>query len=133
MAALAKDRNTPVRPGDILVAGVKKGAKIHAGSLVAKAAGGYAVPATKAQNLVVLGRAEQAVTGGAADGDVTVEVRRGTFRWANAPGGGAIDASLVGEQAHILDDQTVTKTAAGSTPAGKIVAVDSDGVWVETR
>ena len=134
MAALTADRSTPAREGVLITAGVKAGAKIYAGALVVKAAGGYAEPGKKAANLVVLGRAEESVTGGAADGDVKVKVRRGVFAWGNSSGAGAIDASLVGESAaYIADDQTVTKTAAGATAAGKIVAVDSEGVWVETR
>ena len=63
-----------------------------------------------------------------------MEVRRGVFAWANSAGNAAVGAGLIGEKkAYILDDQTVTKTAAGATAAGVIVAVDSEGVWVETR
>ena len=135
MAALAKDRNTPSRKGNLISVPVKAATKIYAGSLVAKAAGGYAAPAAKAENLVVLGCAEVSVdnTDG-ADGDVHVEVRRGVFRWGNSAGAGKIAATEIGEKkAYIVDDQTVIKTAAGSTAAGVIVGVDAEGVWVETR
>lgn len=133
MAALAADRSTPAREGEIITAGVKKETAIFAGSLVVKEAGGYAEPGKKAGSLVVLGRAEHSVTGGAADGDVTVKIRRGVFAWENSAGAGEITAALVGEKAYVADDQTVTKTASGATAAGKIIAVDSEGVWVETR
>ena len=135
MAALAKDRNTPARKGGYITVGVKAGVKIYAGALVVKAAGSYAEPGKKAENLIVLGRAEHlADNTGGADGDITVEVRRGVFAWANSAGNAAVGAGLTGEKkAYILDDQTVTKTAAGATAAGVIVAVDSEGVWVETR
>ena len=132
MAALASDRNTPSREGDIITVPVKKGAVIHAGSLVASAAGIASAP-TKAASLVALGRAEESVTGGAADGDVTVRVRRGVFAWGNSAGGGALANTDIGADAYIADDQTVTKTDTGSSKAGKVLGVDSDGVWVETR
>lgn len=135
MAALAKDRNTPSRKGELISVPVKAATKIYAGSLVAKAAAGYAAPASKAENLVVLGRAEESVdnTDG-ADGDVYVPVRRGVFRWGNSAGAGKIGVTEIGgSKAFIADDQTVTKTAAGATSAGKIVGVDAEGVWVETR
>lgn len=135
MAVLSKDRMTPVRAGELISVPVKAATKIHAGSLVAKAAGGYAAPAAKAESLVVLGRAEEAVDNSAgADGDVRVRVRRGVFRWANSAGGGAVGQTEIGEKkAFIVDDQTVTKTKAGSTPAGTVIDVDAEGVWVETR
>lgn len=135
MAALSKDRNTPAREGGIIIASVKAGAKIYAGALVVKAADGYAEPGKKAANLVVLGRAEHlADNTDGADGAITVEVRQGAFAWENAGGGGAVGHAQIGEsKAFILDDQTVTKTAAGATSAGKIVAIDDEGVWVDTR
>ncbi len=132
MAALAKDRSTPEREGVLFRAPVKKGVTIHAGSLVAKAADGYAEPASKAASLVVLGRAEEAAKGGSANGDTTVLVRRGTFKWANDSAAPVTAAEVGEEKAFIVDDQTVTKTASGSTAAGKVIAVESDGVWVET-
>lgn len=135
MAALAKDRNTPAREGGYISVGVKAATKIYAGSLVVKAAGGYAEPGKKAENLVVLGRAEHfADNTDGVDGAIDVLVRKGVFAWENAAGNAAVGKALVGEsKAYILDDQTVTKTAAGATSAGKVVAIDSEGVWVETR
>ena len=135
MAALAKDRDTPVRAGDLITAPVKAAAKIYAGALVVKAAGGYAEPGKKAENLVVLGRAGHlADNTNGVDGAIDVEVRRGVFAWENADGNAAVGETEVGEsKAYILDDQTVTKTKAGATSAGKVVAIDSEGVWVETR
>ena len=135
MAALAKDRNTPRREDELISVPVKAATKIYAGSLVAKAAGGYAAPAKKAADLVVLGRAEElADNSSGKDGDIKVLVRRGIFRWANSAGAGKIAATEIGEKkAYVVDDQTVTKTAAGSTAAGTITDVDAEGVWVETR
>lgn len=133
MAALAADRSTPYRDGELFSYKVKGGAKIFAGSIVVSDAG-YSKPGVKAENLVYLGRAEEYVdnTGG-ADGDKSVIVRRNrAFKWDNAGGGGAITQADVGKPAYILDDQTVTDVAAGASKTGNaiILAVDSDGVWV---
>ena len=133
MAALAKDRNTPSREGARIVVPVKGSTKIYAGSLVAKESGDYAVPASKATGLTVLGRAEEQVDNSSgSDGDATVTVQRGTFKWANASGKDAVGETEIGEDAYALDDQTVTKTASGASKAGKILGVESEGVWVET-
>lgn len=134
MAALSSDRNTPARAGELISVPVKAATKIYAGSLVV-ADGGYAKPAAKAENLIALGRAEEAVDNSSGvNGDAAVTVRRGVFRWANtAVNAGAVTAAEIGKDVYILDDQTVDKRAAGSSKAGKCLEVDSDGVWVETR
>lgn len=133
MAALAKDRNTPSREGARIVVPVKAATKIYAGSLVAKESGGYAAPASKATGLAVLGRAEEQVDNSSGDdGAANVTVQRGTFKWANAAAADAVAKTEIGEDAYALDDQTVTKTKAGASKAGKILGVEPDGVWVET-
>ena len=134
MAALAKDRNTPVRPGDIISVPVKAATKIYAGSLVV-ADGGYAKPAAKAASLIALGRAEEAVDNSSgANADVSVRVRRGVFRWATiAAAAGKVTVAEIGKDVYIADDQTVDKRDTGTSKAGKCIEVDSDGVWVETR
>ena len=134
MAALAKDRNTPVRPGDIISVPVKAATKIYAGSLVV-ADGGYAKPAAKAASLIALGRAEEVVDNSSgANADVSVRVRRGVFRWATiAAAAGKVTVAEIGKDVYIADDQTVDKRDTGTSKAGKCIEVDSDGVWVETR
>ena len=136
MAALAKDRNTPRREGDVISVGVKAATKIYAGSLVARAGTGYAVPGSEAATLVALGRAEAlADNSSGASGDIQVTVRRGTFRWENSAGGDKIGKGDIGNDCYIVDDETVAKTHNGNarSKAGKILGVDAEGVWVETR
>ena len=134
MAVLAADRNTPRRRGATLSVPVKAATKIYAGSLVCKAAAGGAEPGKKAAGLIALGRAEElADNSSGALGEIIVRVRRGTFQWDNADGAGAIEAEDIGAKAYMLDDQTVTKAAAGASAAGVIAGVDAGGVWVETR
>lgn len=128
MVALAKDRNTASREATDFVHPVAAAAKIFTGSIVMLNAAGDAVPASAASELTIAGVAqEQGDNSGGAAGDLTVKVRKGAFRFEN---GDAIVAADVGEMAYADDDQTVFKAAAGRSPVGLIIEVDSDGVWV---
>ena len=136
MAALAADRNTPRSEGEFMSVSVAAAVLIYAGALVARPAAGHAAPATEAANLVALGRAEERVDNRrGADGAVRCRVRRGTFRWANSANADEIAAADIGGDAWIVDDQTVAKThnSNARSKAGRIVHVDAEGVWVETR
>lgn len=132
MAALTAPRDTPVRAGNQLSRGVLASAVIHAGSLVALNAAGFLVPGAVATTLVADGRAAQSVTGSATNGEVTCEVEAGVFRWANSTAADLITIAEIGDDCYILDDQTVAKTSGSATRsiAGKIVDVDTLGVWV---
>ncbi len=80
----------------------------------------------------VVGVACDGVTGGAADGDVNVEVEGGAFNFVNSAGVDAITRAHIGKRAFLVDDQTVARTSAGGTraQAGIILDVTSEGVWV---
>lgn len=131
MAALTADRNTQMKDGELVAYKVATGVTIYAGSLVVASATGFAQPATAAASLTALGRAEETVTNAGADGAVTVLVRRKQmFKWANKAGD-LVTQALVGLSCYIEDDQTVRLTGASSSVAGKVIAVDTDGVWVE--
>jgi hypothetical protein len=113
------------------VAGTKK---IYAGSLVARDASGYATPGATATTILGMGRAEALVDNSSgSDGDLSVDVRKGVFKFANSAGGDEITIADIGSNCYIVDDQTVAKTDGTSTRsvAGKVVDVDSDGVWVK--
>jgi hypothetical protein len=67
-----------------------------------------------------------------AAGDVDVLVRRGkSWCFANF-GGDAVTQALVGKNCYVADSQTVAATSnTNARPvAGKVMAVDTDGVWV---
>ena len=135
MAALAKDRQTDVRAGELIHVPVKASTKIYAGSLVV-ADGGYAKPAAKAASLIALGRAEElADNSSGANADIKVRVRRGVFKWATtAAVAGKVTAAEIGKDVYIADDQTVDKRDTGTSKAGKCLEIAADGeVWVETR
>lgn len=135
MAALAQDRNTPARAASTRQLKVAANAKIYAGALVVLAAG-VAKPGSTALNLVAVGRAEHAVdnTGG-ADGAQVVDVRPGTFRYANSAGADEVTDAQIGSDCFVVDDQTVAKTDGGGTrsKAGEVFAVDAQGVWVKFK
>lgn len=133
MSALTRDRNTPLRDGDLFSFGVAADTRIHAGALVVLDDAGNAEPAAAAPGKRAIGRAEEAVDNrdGQA-GDRTVLVRRGVFRWAKAAGADALTVADIGNACFALNDQTVARTDGTGTrsPAGIVVDVDSVGVWV---
>lgn len=91
-----------------------------------------ALKAADAATYRAVGIAVDSVTGGAADGDVSVDVEAGAFNFVNSAGTDAITRADAGKRAFIVDDQTVARTSAGNTraQAGIILDVTSEGVWV---
>ena len=127
MAVVTAGRNTvEVRDGKTLVLAVKAKTVIYEGTLVAIGSDGYAIPAKKAENLLVAGRAEEMIE--ARETDSTIKVRRGCFKWDNS---GITNKDIL-KKAYIVDATTVTATPTGSSAVGTIIAVDDDGVVVET-
>lgn len=126
--------DTPTRSGEIVNLPVAAATALFAGGLAALDAAGNAVPASDTAGLKVIGRVEEDADNSAgAAGDLSVNLRRGVFRFANSAGD-ALTKADVGTAAIVEDDATV---GDGSTPtndivAGLIVAVDADGVWIDT-
>lgn len=129
MPALTNDRLTPSREGRSASYPVKANTIIYSGALVAiETSTGYAVPATDAAGLALVGvataRADNSVgTGGATQ----VVVEWGRAYKLNATG--TINNTHIGRVAYAVDDNTVTITP-NNLKVGKIIAVDPDGVWV---
>jgi predicted RecA/RadA family phage recombinase len=133
MPALTANRDTLARDGVTFSVPVAAAKKIYAGALVALDAAGNATPGAVATTLIGLGRAEAlADNSTGAAGAISVEVRKGVFRFANSAAGDLITRAEIGDNAYIVDDQTVAKTDGGGTRsvAGKIVDVEAAGVWV---
>lgn len=125
---------TDERLGEIDYYPVAAATKIPAGVLVGLNAGGAAVSASDAVSIRVIGRAEETVdnTSGAA-GDLSVNVKRGVFKFANSAAH-AITAAMVRKMSYVEDNQTVASTSTYLSPAGTIRGVDADGgVWIDTR
>ncbi len=136
MSALVADRNTQMKATELMPVPVAANVKIFIGSLVVANATGFAAPGSTAASLTYLGRAEDFVdnTGG-ADGAKTVIVRREkSFKWANLAAD-AVSQARIGRRCYIVDDQTVAATNGNGTrsPAGIVIAVDADGVWVSEQ
>lgn len=137
MTALAQERASCPRYGaggypNQFFAPQKAATRIWLHALVVLNAG-FAAPATEALNLVALGVAVKTYDNSAgADGAQEVVVDAGVFPFATGTAGDAITQADAGKDCYILDDQTVVKTDGTGTRsrAGKIVRVDSAGVWV---
>jgi hypothetical protein len=131
VTATTTPRNTPERMGSVFGVPAKANAVLLAGT-IAVASAGFAAGATTAVGLIALGRVEETVdnTGG-ADGAKTVKVCRGIFKFANHAGDLVTQAGAFAD-CFLVDNQTVAATSGGSTRsrAGKVVAVESDGVYV---
>lgn len=133
--SLTEGRNTPelAEGGRIVVLPVAAGKTIYDGSMIVLNASGYAQPATKAEGLTSVGRAEEYVVNVLGDdGDATVRVRRGVFIWDNsAVTLNKVTAAHVMKACYIEDDCTVSSSPTGSSVAGKIISVSEEGVAVE--
>ncbi|WP_339863207.1 hypothetical protein [Paremcibacter congregatus] len=132
MTALTKARDTKARAGRNIGLGVKSLAVIYAGSLVALD-GAYAAPGRTALGLKGLGRAKATVDNSSgSDGDVTVEIERGVFLFANEATDLITNADI-GSDAYIVDDETVARTSGTNTRsvAGKVHEVTPSGVYIE--
>lgn len=130
MTALTRDRNTPEREGALLVLPMAAATTIYAGSLVVINAAGYAAPGSTALNLKAAGRAEEYRANSGAAGENGIKVRRGVFKFANAD---ADPVVALLSTCYIVDDQTVAASSGTNSrsAAGKVLAIEADGVWVE--
>lgn len=131
MAALTSPRNTKKRIGGVLDLPVKAATTCYQGGLAVLDAG-YAAPGRAATGLIAAGVFIESVTAVAA-GDATARVEPGVYKFANSSAGDLIAQADVGTDCYIVDDQTVAKTNGSNTRsrAGKVFAVDGDGVWVQ--
>lgn len=135
MTAIAIERDTQRREGQMASYGVLAATKVLAGTLVVLTAAGYAQGGSVATTQKAVGVADETAdnTGGAS-GDIKVRVRRdGWFRFGNSASGDLITIADIGNSAYIVDNQTVAKTDGSTTRsvAGKIRDVDAQGVWIE--
>lgn len=128
------DRNTPRRNGDLVAVPVAAATMIYGGHTVGVNASGLAVPGAATATLTIFGVSDEYAdnTAGAA-GATSVLVRRGkAWKLANLSGD-AVTQADVGKSCYVADSITVAKTSnTDARPvAGKVIAVESDGVWVE--
>lgn len=133
MAALSASYDAPQRLGSTLAFPQKGSTVIYPGALVVLSSG-YLAPGSTATGLIAAGRAaDYSDNSDGIDGDATVEVERGIFRYDNSTDSELIDLTCVGSVCFIVDDHTVAKTNGTNTrsAAGIVADVDNNGVWVE--
>ncbi len=131
MTALTENRSTKQ-----LAAGDRSGLLgaaqvIYSGALLMRNAAGHIIKGATAIGSVGVGRAE--VAGSSVAAGVTAHpFREGVFHYANSAAGDLIATADIATVCYIVDDQTVAKTSGTNTrsPAGVVVDVDANGVWV---
>ena len=134
MVALTGSRSTPEKlsPRTRSVP-LLANARVWQGGMVQIAATGFGVAAVATAANVTVGVAVASVdNSGGANGAVSVDVLRGTYRFVNSAGGDLIGRTEIGKPVYVVDDQTVAKTDnGGARPvAGICYDLDAQGVWV---
>lgn len=132
MAALTADRSTDIRDGKQSVHPMAAATEVFKGSLAVLDSAGNAEPGSTATGKTAIGRAEEYKNNTGLAAAESIEIREGTFKWANSSGDPVTKADI-GASVYIEDDQTVCKTATGKSQAGIMTQIDSDGVWVKTE
>ena len=105
------------------------GVELKEATMMAINASGYAEPASAKEGITIAGCVQKYSDNRLGkDGDIQVNVKRGTYVWNND---GTIQDTDILKECYVKDETTVTITAAGSSRAGIILAVESDGVVVD--
>ena len=126
--ALSADRVLTVqRDGIDFQYAVAASQTFYAGGIVQKDSSGNAIVGAAGENLVCLGVCQEYKAAGVAGVD-KVKTRYGVFKFVN---GDTITKAHIGQNAYVGDDETVFRAATGRSLAGKIVDVDSTGVFVK--
>lgn len=112
---------------ETLILPVKANTEIKEGMLVVLDATGYAIPGKKAEGVIAAGVSQAYVNNIGADGAEQILVHRGAFVLESDN----IENTDLLKECYIKDSYTVTMTPTGTSIAGKILAVESDGVTVE--
>jgi hypothetical protein len=135
MAAITIERNTArgaesAFPSGPLPYKMKGGVKILKGTIVVLDAG-FAKHGVAAASLIVVGKAAETVDNTAgADGALEIQVEEGIFKFGNH-GVNTVVAANVGSDCYIEDNQTVGNLITGKSRAGKIMRLESSGVYVK--
>lgn len=134
MTSIARDRGLEKWGADLIPVPLAAGVKVFSGTIVAIDAAGFGVPGTEAPSLTFAGAALSSADNSEGDaGEAVVLVQRPTayaFKWVND---GTINQGHLLKLAYMLDNQTVTATdgAGARSEVGRIMRVETDGVWVQ--
>jgi hypothetical protein len=130
--ALSAARSTPERAPGIRSGLMAASLTVYQGGLLMRNAAGYVTKGATATGSVGIGRAEEGKVNSGSAGAERVDFREGTFRFKNSASSDEITVAQIGDICWIVDDETVAKTdgSAARSPAGFVVDVDAQGVWV---
>jgi hypothetical protein len=106
----------------------------YQGAIICRNAAGYAIPGSTATTLVSAGVYQgPTFTSSPIAGADKIDVDGGIYKVANSSAGDLVTIADVGSVGYIVDDQTGAKTNGTNTRSvgGAIIAVDSDGFWME--
>jgi len=133
MAASVVPIDTPERAGTIINVPVAAATNLYAGTLAALNSDGRAVNAADTAGLRVIGRVEEdALNGSGEAGAITVNIKRGVFRYLNSATA-ALDPDDIGKLCYVEDNQTVAETSTHLVKAGRLLAIEGVDCWVDTR
>ena len=118
-------RKTEETLSEMLYVGVKNNTKIFQGHMVALE-NGLAIPAKKAENLIIVGRAEETVTGG------YINVKRGVFLYENDTDNPLNETQIL-KECYIKDSVTVTSDNTTTSVVGKVIGFEDGQVKVEIK
>ncbi len=133
---LTEERATQRRTGDRYSGPIAAETILYAGALVCRNAAGDLVPGAVATTLKPMGIAADTFDNSAGlAGDLKGTYEKGIFPFKNSAAADEITKADIGNTAYIVDDETVAKTNGTNTrsAAGKIMDVDSFGVWIDLR
>ena len=106
-------------------------ATIYRGAMVSASGAGFAPAADTLGDVVGVAKETADNTGGAT-GDKKVLVEKGIYLFDNKSDD-PVPVTAVGDDCYATDDHTVAATQTGTLPiAGRVFAVEANGVWVET-
>ena len=128
MPPQTKDTARPTRAGATIDGvGVQASARVYAGGVVEIDGSGHVKPGTKAASKQYFGIALTGAdnTSGAAGAKTVSVLRRQTVALKQS------GTAAVGKMGYLVDDQTVTDVSTTASKVGRIVAVGTDGVWVD--
>lgn len=130
MAAATSPIATPHKTDSVGFYKLAASTTIYGGTMVALNAAGYAIPAADTASTKVVGVADETVKNESATaGAANVRVKRGVFKFKNASANPVVQATLH-SNALVVDNQTVGADTTNDIVAGRVEALDPDGVWV---
>lgn len=127
---MTQDRNTPHRDGELFAVRCAAAVRIYGGHIVCANADGFAVPG--ASGLTVLGVSDDfADNRDGEQGDISVMVRRQKAFYLGNDTAKPVTQAHVGKLCDVKDSVTVCEAGeATTTPAGLVLEVTEDGIWV---